>query len=410
MRKKVLIVLINDVPFNDGEPFFENEIKFLSNKFDEIVVFSVNGHKNEKATRAVNDNVRVFPLSCNHNRLKYLLKGLLSSNKIFNIHKIHSKRKITALYLKGKNFDIAKKSVLALKSNLSLDADYYIYSYWLTLGISLCLIRNYLFSVTNKRPRTISRCHGYDVYSELQPFGYHPFQKEVVEELDGIFPCSEFGTNYLKTKYPNISNRINVARLSSNDHGMKEFNFNDSTKRFVTVAGFRPIKRLDLFAKAFSILAKERNDIFWDAFGSGEEYDTVLKIAKENGVLDRIYFHGNVPNDDIYDYYKKNNVFFYINTSFSEGISVSIMEAISFGIPVLATDVGGTSEIVDESNGFLVARDISPEELAVSLMQTLNLDKNRYNQLRINSRTKWEKLYNSKYNLELWYKNLVAKE
>jgi glycosyltransferase involved in cell wall biosynthesis len=50
--------------------------------------------------------------------------------------------------------------------------------------------------------------------------------------------------------------------------------------------------------------------------------------------------------------------------SLSEGVPVSIMEAFSAGIPVYATNVGGTSEIVDNSNGKLLDVNISPEQLA----------------------------------------------
>ena len=46
------------------------------------------------------------------------------------------------------------------------------------------------------------------------------------------------------------------------------------------------------------------------------------------------------------DYYKNNIIDIFINLSASEGIPVSIMDAISFGIPCIATNVGGTGEIV----------------------------------------------------------------
>ena len=65
-------------------------------------------------------------------------------------------------------------------------------------------------------------------------------------------------------------------------------------------------------------------------------------------------FLGNVDNKKIADIYRKEDVDFFINMSDSEGIPVSIMEAFSSGIPAIARNVGGISEIVNNTNGFLL--------------------------------------------------------
>lgn len=53
--------------------------------------------------------------------------------------------------------------------------------------------------------------------------------------------------------------------------------------------------------------------------------------------------------------YSEHPVDVFINLSTNEGVPVSIMEAISFDIPIVATDVGGTSEIVTDETGILVS-------------------------------------------------------
>ncbi|MBL3200697.1 glycosyltransferase, partial [Klebsiella pneumoniae] len=55
---------------------------------------------------------------------------------------------------------------------------------------------------------------------------------------------------------------------------------------------------------------------------------------------------GTVPHETIISFFAANPVHLFLNLSTMEGIPVSIMEAISFGIPVVATDVGAVSEIV----------------------------------------------------------------
>jgi glycosyltransferase involved in cell wall biosynthesis len=71
------------------------------------------------------------------------------------------------------------------------------------------------------------------------------------------------------------------------------------------------------------------------------------------------------------------------------------MEAQSFGIPVLATNVGGTNEIVNDLNGFLINPAISDIEIAEIIK--LNFNKDLTNK-RIESRNNWNKNYNAENN------------
>ena len=59
----------------------------------------------------------------------------------------------------------------------------------------------------------------------------------------------------------------------------------------------------------------------------------------------------------------------FINVSSSEGLPVAIMEAISFDIPIIATNVGGTSEIVTPETGILIAPDSAPELIAARIRE-----------------------------------------
>src|SRR5699024_10192472 len=88
----------------------------------------------------------------------------------------------------------------------------------------------------------------------------------------------------------------------------------------------------------------------------------------------------------------------FINTSEDEGLPVSIMEAFSYGIPAIATDVGGTSEIVHEGNGLLIEKEIRPIEIAqkIEALFPSTIASKRENAFRT-----WKNAFNSeaKYNL-----------
>jgi glycosyltransferase involved in cell wall biosynthesis len=76
---------------------------------------------------------------------------------------------------------------------------------------------------------------------------------------------------------------------------------------------------------------------------------------------------GNVKNEEIQKYYSLNQVDLFINVSEYEGIPISIMEAMAYGIPCLATNVGGVREIVNDDNGFLLNKDTNYNQIISSI-------------------------------------------
>ena len=65
----------------------------------------------------------------------------------------------------------------------------------------------------------------------------------------------------------------------------------------------------------------------------------------------------------------------FVNVSESEGIPVSIMEALAAGVPVLATDVGGTSELVGENNGILLPPNPTAGQVGAGIADLLERQK-----------------------------------
>ena len=101
----------------------------------------------------------------------------------------------------------------------------------------------------------------------------------------------------------------------------------------------------------------------------------------------------------------------FINCSESEGIPVSIMEALSFGIPVIATNVGGTSEVViDGYNGFLLDKDFLEIDLKQMIVDFLNSSEDFILEKRTNARIFWENNYDAEKNYTEFYKRIEGLE
>ena len=100
-------------------------------------------------------------------------------------------------------------------------------------------------------------------------------------------------------------------------------------------------------------------------------------------------------------FYTSNPVDIFINTSADEGIPVSIMEALSFGIPIIATRVGGVNEIVDDKiNGFLLPSDPEPAMIAEKITEFYFLPDYKKEEMQRYAREKWEKNFNAEKNYQ----------
>jgi glycosyltransferase involved in cell wall biosynthesis len=119
-------------------------------------------------------------------------------------------------------------------------------------------------------------------------------------------------------------------------------------------------------------------------------------------------FKGDVANAEILEYYSKNYVDLFVNLSSAEGIPVSMMEAQSAGIPVLALDVGGCSEIVNNDNGILMSKDATTAELVEAISSYLSSDKESQTKKRMLSCKNWSEKFNAEKNYKLFAEELLS--
>ena len=118
-------------------------------------------------------------------------------------------------------------------------------------------------------------------------------------------------------------------------------------------------------------------------------------------------FRGFVSLEKIMAHYKHSPVDVFMNVSSYEGQPVSIKEAISCGIPVVATDVGGNSEIVTSKNGILLNANPPAREIADALLHMLD-HPDMTVQMRKESRDLWSRLYSSEVTYPRFISNLQS--
>lgn len=80
--------------------------------------------------------------------------------------------------------------------------------------------------------------------------------------------------------------------------------------------------------------------------------------------------------------------------STTEGLPIAITEAMSYGIPVITTDVGGNSEIVTPETGILLPSDFNPKQIAGEI-QPYIIDNDAYMQMRASAFNQWQNSFNA---------------
>jgi glycosyltransferase involved in cell wall biosynthesis len=141
----------------------------------------------------------------------------------------------------------------------------------------------------------------------------------------------------------------------------------DGVLRIVSCSWLIPRKRVHLIIQSLqAYLETAQVRVEWVHIGDGYLKKKLEKYAaKAFSKKNIIYaFKGYMENEEIFEYYRTHSVDLFMHVSSSEGVPVSIMEALSFGIPVLASNSGGVAEIVDEHNGHLVDLSAGPEDIA----------------------------------------------
>ncbi len=273
-----------------------------------------------------------------------------------------------------------------------------IYAFWLDASILAAGI----FRERGGRADIVARAHGWDLYAQRHSPAHIPFQLETIALADHVAPDSFAGTVYLQQKYPKLAHKIRGALLGTDDPGFRTAASTDGTVRVVSCSSLVEVKRVDLIVAGIAALAGLHKglSIEWTHFGGGPLLDDIRALS-ESLLPSHVHWRlrGNVDTRFIYDWYCEHPVDVFINVSRSEGTPVSIMEAISCSIPVIATAVGGNKEIVNDSLGQLISADPKPEEIALAI-ESVCFDKHRLEELKLGSYEQWSKNYSAEKNYQ----------
>lgn len=416
MSTKKLTLLSQNLPYLPGEQFLETELEYLSSYFSDIDLLPVAYQKDNKK-RAVPENVHVFPMDrkltpskaltyvrrfitvlSDYQGLEWCKEDWIKARK----HGIGGILKL--INWVGMSVNIRKQLELKYKFT-GKDKNRVFYSYWLNpSAIALAMLAEKYEGVV-----CVSRAHGGDLYAYRHTPAYLPLQKKTINHLTKVFLISTDGKEYLMKEHTSIEpDSLVVSRLGTISAGHQPDTSETNEIHLVTCSYMVPVKRIDLLVKALQNI--EGFNLRWTHIGDGPLKEELSDLASKLPSNVEWNFTGSLTNQEVMSFYKKNHIDLFINVSESEGVPVSIMEAFSFGIPVIATNVGGTAELVNDLNGKLLNKDIDPYEITNAIEEFAsksNEEKRRKSEMAYRM---WEEHFNAEKNYKQFAEQLLHLE
>lgn len=259
--------------------------------------------------------------------------------------------------------------------------------------------------------RAFSFAHAFEINPDRNDYVDLSLNSFKHDNLDGIFFISEKMlsiyekfTNKIFSNQDNISVRyLGCPKLFEGLNKTNHKNFH-----ICSCSSVVNLKRIDIILEALNEWSS--CDIRYTHIGEGPLLQSMKQRAKhitDTNPLVKIEFIGKLSNNEVQRFYTENSIDLFINTSDSEGLPVSIMEAMAYGIPVIATDVGGTSEIVKKCSGILIEKGISGTKLKNYIQMYLNMSLLEKEDMRNAAHSIWKEKFNLTKNANEFYWDLI---
>ena len=381
-------------PFNTfGDCFLEEEVDYLQKVFDHIFVIPY--RKQTPNQKELSEKFTILPPILD-GKIVFIIRGLFSRTgfrlllpEFFRLRVfLNGNRLIT--FIKAYTFlnNLCNRHDIREIGEKLTPTDV-CYFYWGKWG-------NMLSVVWKDKARFVSRFHGeWDLWEESSG-GCTPLRSKVANSLYMAAFVSRKGEQYFKDKYC-VSNTY-YAPLGSQDMGMTTKS-SDGIVRVFTCSSIIPLKRVPLVFDCINKFS-ERHQVEWTHIGGGDGFEELKQYVLDHcGKNLKPYLLGLLEHPKVVEYYKTATIDLFMNLSTTEGVPVSIMEAISCDIPVIATNVGGTSEVVCSETGELVSENPSIEEVVNAMEVAINK--------KYSCRHYWESHYNSEVNYTEFARMLV---
>ncbi len=217
--------------------------------------------------------------------------------------------------------------------------------------------------------RFITTLHGTDITVVGAERAYTRPTKFAIDQSNAVTAVSRYLADEtmlmfgVRKEIEVVPNFVDTQRFKPGKVG-RFYEREDDERVIVHASNFRPVKRIADVVRAFSLISAKIPARLRLA-GEGPDKEHALAVAGDLGCADRIEFLGN--KEDIEGVLEDADLF--LSASESESFGLSMLEAMSCGVPCVSTNVGGVSEVLGDT-GVLTSL-ANPEEMAAGALRLL---------------------------------------
>tara|TARA_B100001250_G_scaffold414017_1_gene450251 strand:+ start:337 stop:1383 length:1047 start_codon:yes stop_codon:yes gene_type:complete len=276
-------------------------------------------------------------------------------------------------------------------------------------------IVGFLCSIINFRPFLLMPWGSDILIFPDKSFLHNLFINKIISKSDAIVCDAEVVKKKILEICP-YDNPLEVFPWGIDLSKFKKYNDESIIRKYslqksvviISTRNHEKIYGIEILLEAFSILNKKSPSAKLLLLGSGSLTDNYLEFIKKDNLEDSVKIIGRVPNLDLPIFLNNSDI--YVSTSFSDGTSVSLLEGMACGLPVVVSDIPSNNEWINNGeNGFIFSKgnskDLSKKLLHLVKDRKLRLKQSKINQNITSFRADWDKnfttlqkVYNLLYN------------
>lgn len=205
-------------------------------------------------------------------------------------------------------------------------------------------------------------------------FVSYPIEKKLIQTSKKITTVSEAVAKELEDygldskEITVMYNGVNEAFFTPNKN-----KHNGVNKYILYVGHINREKGLFDLAECAKYICCEKSDISFIIAGKGRDLDKMKLKIKKAGIEDKFIFLGQVDQDKLIELYQNASLFIF--PSYHEGLPTVLLEAMSCGLPVIATDVRGNKDLISNGENGILVPPRNPKKMAEIILKLIDDEK-----------------------------------
>jgi glycosyltransferase involved in cell wall biosynthesis len=177
-----------------------------------------------------------------------------------------------------------------------------------------------------------------------------------------------------------LSKKFNQNKTTIIPNGINTIQYSPAVKNSLgnerciigMAARFTPTKDYNMLIRCFEVLLKKYPAIQLVLAGNGDTFEGTRKYVQKQNCNSQITFLGSINEIELIDYYKSLDI--YAHASLAETMSTSIMQAMACGLPIVASNIAGINNIIENGvNGLLYNNEMEFIDALESLIKNAQL-------------------------------------